>query len=104
MRRLYWTGLCGGRRLEGMGELNRILDRYAIILHSQRFSDVALGLSLEVTGNRLVAFREALAGMMRVEGDAAPVTDSEMDWVVMLNVTFVEGTGNLEVEVPMVPG
>ncbi len=90
--------------MDGFSDLNRILDRYAVILHAQRFSDVAWGFSLEVTGDRLAAFRMELEGMMLVDGETTALTNSEMDCMVMLNVTFVDSTGNLAVEVPMVPG
>ncbi len=90
-----------GDRLLAMAEINRLIDRHAIILNFQRFSDVALGLVLEVEEYKVPELLADLRKLMSVASDEAEFLNSPRDCVVMLNITFVQGKGNLEIEMPL---
>lgn len=104
MKRHYWTALSTGDRLKAIAEITRIIDRHATILNFQRFSDVSLSLVLELEADKVHALQTALKAILILEGEEVPVTTSTADCLVLLNVTFAQGKGDMEVEVPAVPG
>ncbi|MBP9050800.1 MAG: hypothetical protein KBF91_06245 [Alphaproteobacteria bacterium] len=104
MKRHYWTAICTEERLKAMADLTRIIDQYATILNFQRFSDVSLSLVLELEANKVSELQTALRQVMLLDGDEVSLTTSAADCLVLLNVTFARGTGDLKVEMPAVPG
>ena len=100
MKRHYWTALSTGDRLQAMAEINHVIDRHAIILNFQRFSDVALGMVLEVEECRVAELLTRLRELISVAGEEPEPSESQRDCLVMLNITFAKGSGNLEIEMP----
>ncbi len=101
MKRHYWTAICTEERLKAMADLTRIIDQYATILNFQRFSDVSLSLLLELEAKKVSELQAALRQVMLLDGDEVAATTSVADCLVFLNVTFAQGKGNLEVEMPL---
>jgi hypothetical protein len=75
MGKIYWTGICSRERNEAISAISTIINRHGCFTDFKLFSDVSLGMVIEVE-----------------------------ERIVLLNVTFTRGTGNLEREVPAVPG
>lgn len=104
MKRSYWTGMSTRPRTQAMAEITAIVDRFAIILNFQRFSDVSLSLLLEVEECKVTVFYETLQSVLMLEGLVEEMTDSTRDCMIFMNITFALGTGNLQIEVPDIPG
>jgi hypothetical protein len=104
MKRHYWTGLCREERVKALPEITRILDQYAIILNFQLFSDVSMSLVLELEGCNLSPLFLGLSNIMSVELGETVFTHSKADHILLMNITFTKGTGNMEIEVPAIPG
>ena len=101
MKRHYWTAICTEERLKAMADLTPIIDQYATILNFQRFSDVSLSLVLELEANKVSELQRALREVLLLEGDDVAPTNAAVDCLVLMNVTFARGKGNLEVEMPL---
>ena len=101
MKRHYWTAICTEERLKAMADLTRIIDQYATILNFQRFSDVSLSLVLELEANKVSELQIALRQVLLLEGEDVAPTNTTKDCLVLMNVTFARGKGNLEVEMPL---
>ena len=69
-------------RLQAMAEVTAIVDRYAIILNFQRFSDVSLSLLLEVEECKVTALYEKLQSILMLDGLVEEMTDSTRDCMV----------------------
>ena len=104
MKKSYWTGMSTRPRLQAMAEVTAIVDRYAIILNFQRFSDVSLSLLLEVEECKVTALYEKLHSILMLDGLVEEMTDSTRDCMVFMNITFALGTGDLQIDVPDIPG
>jgi hypothetical protein len=96
--RYYWKGICNKDRNLAISELTSIVDKYAIILNFQRFSDISLSLMLELEECHLSNLQNDLKSLMTIDSDDAVSTESRTTCVVFFNVTFTKATGNLEIE------
>lgn len=101
MKRHYWTAICTEERLKSMADLTRIIDQYATILNFQRFSDVSLSLVLELEANKVSELQRALRQILLLEGEDVAPTHATVDCLVLMNITFATGKGNLELEMPL---
>lgn len=104
MKRYYWCGISNDERKKAIREITSIVDRYATILNFQRFSDISLSLLLEVEKRRLNDLQTSLRNIMSLEGTDTIFTNSKKDCIVFLNITFTQGKGDLEIEIPEIPG
>jgi len=100
----YWIGICPAERIKSISEITGIADRYATILNFQKFSDISLSLMMETEECRLAGLLKDLKAILFIEGAEAIPSDSMKTCLVFLNISFTEGTGNLEVPVPEIPG
>jgi hypothetical protein len=103
MKKSYWTGIMDSEKIAAIREICSVIDKYAIILNFQRFSDVSIGLVIEVEECKQTDLFDSLSNIMRIEGHDQVFTDSKADCTVLLNVTFTRGTGDLLIEVPNIP-
>ena len=104
MKKHYWTGFTKEERIKAIRDITNIVDRYAIILHFQKFSDVSLSLVLEVEECKLNDLQLGLNAILSLEGVDANFSNSTADCRVMMNITFAKGSGDLAIEVPDIPG
>ena len=81
-----------------------VIDRYAIILHSQRYSDLAISFTLEVEEEEVQQFYEALATLLSLKPFVPSRPGKKPDCRVLLSITFTQGSGSLKSEIPSVPG
>lgn len=104
MKRYYWSAISRDERHKAIGEITDTVNRHAIVLNFQRFSDLALSLLLEVEAGKLPALFADLNSILSLNGGDPESTSSANTCLVFLNITFARGTGNLAIEVPEVPG
>jgi hypothetical protein len=100
-KRFYWDGFSNCDRHQAISDVTSIIGKYGAILNFQRFSDLAMGISIEVeenvVDNLLASLREKI-GVTTKEQTINPLSGKEC--LVMLNLTFIRGTGELEIENP----
>ena len=103
MKKSYWTGIINREKTEAISEICSAIDKYAIILNFQRFSDISIGLVIEIEESRLRDLFDSLNISMNIEGYDQGLPDSKATCNVMLNVTFTKGTGDLLIAIPDIP-
>lgn len=103
MSQLYWTGISREERIKAISDIQAIIDKYATILTFQRFSDISLSLILEPDKSDPEALKAELSTIIQLEESREDKSTGKND-IIYLNITFTEGTGNLAIEVPQVPG
>ncbi|MEI8048982.1 MAG: hypothetical protein WCI92_16485 [Bacteroidota bacterium] len=103
MKSYFWSGISRDDRLKAIDEIAGIADRYATIINFQRFSDLSLSLILAVEECKLIELQASLKKIMSLGGIDAEPSDSKTESIVLLNITFTKGTGDLKIEVPDMP-
>lgn len=100
MHRHYWTAISNEERIQAISDITRIVNRYAIVLNFQRFSDIAMSFLLEVEEWRLKEMRNDLKAILTLDTGVTQFIESKADCIVFLNITFAKGTGDLQIENP----
>lgn len=103
MKKYYWSGISNDERTKAISEINSIVNSYATILNFQRFSDISLNLILEIEEGKLNYLLMGLKRIMTIQVDTENTLGSQVECLVLLNITFTKGTGDLEIEVPNIP-
>ena len=104
MRKYYWTGISKDERIKSISEITTIIDRYGAILNFQRFSDISLSLVIETEECRLNDLYLSLEKVMFIEGYDHTISDSTAECIILFNITFTKGTGDMKIEIPSIPG
>jgi hypothetical protein len=104
MNKYYWSGISHANRLKAIGEITDIVDKSATILNFKQFSDISLSLILEMEENRVNDLKIRLKEILLIEGSEPESQSSTHNCMVLFNITFSKGTGDLKMEVPEVPG
>lgn len=102
MKKFYWSAISNDQRIKSISEISGIIDQYGIILNFQRFSDISLGLMIEMEERKVNQLYDQLKNVILIEGFDSWPTDSTMDCMVLINITFLKGTGDLKIEVPAI--
>lgn len=106
-KKLYWTALSQNDRLEDIESIKRtISDQGGSIVHFSMFSDMALGLAIEIDEADIVALYRAFEAFLKLVEEAPQGLDSEgeEEWLIRMHVSFGKGTGDMKLQIPMVPG
>ena len=83
-----------------------ITEREGCILNFQLFSDLALSLVIEIEEKYLTDLYETLSQVASISESPPDGLDlhSEASYWVLIHISFSRGKGELEIEVPEVPG
>lgn len=81
-------------------------NNHAYIMDSQIYSDLALVLNTEVTEANLMALHNQIDETMYISelNTEKFKNDPEHEWMVLMNISFKKGKGDLTNEIPNVPG
>ena len=105
MRSIFWTGYCGQKRMIAIKEIEKIVsDSDGFIIDFKQFSDVSLSLNIEIEELYIDELFLALRSYMTLDDAEELNSSSNRECTVWLNVTFTQGTGDLMIEIPTVPG
>lgn len=102
--RYYFAGYNYQPRVQGIADIERAISPWGAILDFKLFSDVVIAFEIEVEAAKVMGLYASLAAVMEMEPFTQSVPDSAQEVLVMLQVTFAQGTGNMRHEVPAVPG
>ena len=94
MKRFYWVGYC---------EQDRLINNYRALVNTNCFCDLAISFVIEVSADQIQALYVNLQEYIHLEEvDGFPASGSYACTVV--NLSFTNGSGNLKIETPSVPG
>jgi len=105
--KLNWQAYTNRNRTEVLEAVKEAVNRHnGYIIAFNRFSDLALSLSMEVEAQNIPGLFKAIQQLVRLSG---PLPDdgasfAHQEWLVLLHISFAKGKGDLEIEVPAVPG
>jgi len=68
------------------------------------FSDIAISFIIEMEENKVDSFYDHLKNSLTMNDFQKSNSILQNDCTVLLNVTFIKGTGDLRIETPVVPG
>ncbi len=104
MKRYYWEGYSGLNQYDFVNRALPLINGFGDILSINRFSDLALGLLIEIDTSRINELYRALSAHLPISGYEGVDTGSDAGAYLSLSITFIEGTGDAKIEVPAVPG
>lgn len=101
MKKFYWSALSDDNRHKAIQDTILVVNRYGVLNSFLRCSDLSLGLSIDTEERYVERLYLDLAGIMTLTGKVGQVDDrSSASCMVLLNLTFLQGTGELEIENP----
>lgn len=104
MQNVFWTAYSNRNRTAAISQLEETVHRYGYIVQFKPFSDLSLSVHIEVPESRMDALYVALELQMRLDPVEKTESASDRERNVFLNITFIQGSGNLKTDVPAVPG
>jgi len=104
MKNVFWTGFCDKDRIRAISEMEDIINAYGFIVDFKEFSDLSISMVVELDEMKINPLYLALKKYISLK-DFEPVEPTlSGEHVILLNVTFSKGTGNLRIVPPAVPG
>jgi hypothetical protein len=104
MKRIYWEAFCFKERHAAINEIKEIVNLYGFIIESKMFSDVAMSFVVEIEEFKVDELYKNLKLHMKLKEFNFLDSNSKSEAIVLLNVTFTQGTGDFRIEVPPIPG
>ena len=106
-KKLNWVLLSNEDRTKVIEAVkNAISSSDGCIINFNMFSDLALALSIEIEENRISVLHKALSNIVKISDFDYKETNlnSKDEWLILMNISFGGGTGELKIKVPVVPG
>lgn len=104
MQKHYWTGICAKGRQQAIEAIAQCVNQHGTILNSTLLSDIALNLVIEVDPGKIAALYSDLGSLVRIDGADFSTPESQTTSLLLMSITFTEGSGDLRLEIPDVPG
>jgi hypothetical protein len=103
-KNLYWKGFCNEDRNAAIYKIEDIVNSHGYITDSHMYSDIEICLKIEIEEKKIYNLYNELKSYITINEVNDIKSDSSRDRIVLINITFTQGTGNLKIEVPAVPG
>ncbi|NUN10414.1 MAG: hypothetical protein HUU54_14665 [Ignavibacteriaceae bacterium] len=104
MKRLYWRAIGKSGRIETINDISTAIYSCGYISEFKRFSDISLSIIIEITGKNIPTLTEKISKLSGLDhGNINSISEDEQ-YIILLHLSFPEAAGNLEIEVPAVPG
>ena len=107
MQKIIWELFSNTNRHEAIDAIKNIIsDNDGCIMNFTSFSDLALGLSIEIEENKIQVLHKELSvlgNLSNLESDLINL-ESKKEWLIFMNISFGQGKGDLKNEIPDVPG
>lgn len=97
---MHWTAYTGQTRFSTLQNIEEIINHHGMILDFKEFSDLSMGLQIEVNPGETDRMHEELTKIL----DFDEPIETNPGVLVYLNLNFSDGTGNMKNEIPAVPG
>ncbi len=101
---IFWEAFCNKERNLALHEVKNIILLYGFITSFQMFSDVSVGLKIEIKEKNIIKLYNSIKELINMMDYDIIHFDSENEKIIFLNITFSSATGELRIEIPSVPG
>jgi len=103
-KHLYWKGFCNKDRNIAINEIENIANNYGFITDFHMFSDMEICIKIEIEEQNINKLYADLSNYITLNDYENINSKSKKERSIFLNITFLKSTGNLKIEVPIVPG
>ncbi|ULQ57090.1 hypothetical protein KJS94_02620 [Flavihumibacter rivuli] len=104
MENIFWTAYSNKERHAAIEEINQLVKNHGYIVDFKFFSDISLNIRIELEESRIDHLYIELRSIMEMDPFNVLNSSSNRERTVFININFTKGTGNLQIEVPNVPG
>lgn len=107
IRKLNWEATTSHNRYKSIEDIKDIISTYdGCILNFNLFSDLAMSLNIEAEGNNINDMHRALSDRLEITflNKGIINLNSKKEWLILINLSFSKGNGNLKNNIPNVPG
>ncbi len=104
MQNIFWTGFSNDERHTAINKVNSLISKYGDIVDFHLFSDISLSMTIEIEEYKIDKLYDELTEIIGIQKTECLNSISKKERTIYLNLTFADGTGNLKIEVPSVPG
>ena len=104
MKTYFFSIICRSNRYVALAELERCIAAYGFVTDFKFFSDLSASLQIELQQKNLEPLKTSIAAIAHVESDELHMGKPEVECTLFCNITFAQGTGELTIDVPAVPG
>ena len=104
MNNIFWRGYCNNERIIAINDIQKIIGDYGYITDFKQFSDISISIKIELEEQNIDKLFCALKSYMSLDDFESLNSFSNRESLVFLNLTFIKETGDLEIEIPAVPG
>jgi hypothetical protein len=104
MNQIFWTGICNEDRIPGISRIEECIGKYGFITDFKFFSDISVSMLIEIDGKKIEVLYEKLLQIISISKNSELIPDYETEFLILFNITFTKGTGNLKAEISSVPG
>jgi hypothetical protein len=101
---IYWTGICGYDRTNGLNQIKDCIDSFGFIQDFHLYSDISIALNVSIEEHKIAPLYEALSNCVHLDFYGISPSEKTIERILMLNITFSKGTGDMKNEVIAVPG
>lgn len=107
MKKLNWQAVSNSDRNQVIEEVKNVISYSAgCIMNFNMYSDLAMSLSIEIEEDGIADLHQALSNVVSLsELDLAVINpNSRKEWMILMNLSFASGTGEVTYDIPEVPG
>lgn len=106
-KKLDWEAYTNQKRIQVIEEIKEgISMNDGCIVNFNMFSDLALSLSIEIDENKITGLYGSLNDVLNVSGfEPENINqESKKERLIFMNISFGQGSGDLKLDIPAVPG
>jgi hypothetical protein len=106
-KKLNWQGYTNDNRNLIIDRVKTVINKSeAYIVNFTSYSDLALSLSLEVEEKSIRPLYHSMTEILTLSDQNFDALDqnANKEWLVLMNISFGSGTGNMKSDIPNVPG
>ena len=105
MRRFFLKGIYPRDRLHGIEDIREAVRDSGFIVDHKMYSDISMSFTIETEERKFEELLNCLSSVISLEdSDKQLHRESSKEIQVLLNVTFIAGTGDVRNRVPAIPG
>ena len=107
LNKLNWQIFSNQNRNKSIEDLKRIINKHdGYIINFNIFSDIAISLMIEIEEYNILQLYEEIEEILTFS-ETKPKninTNSTKTWWILMNLSFIQGTGDIKIDIPNVPG
>ncbi len=104
MNIIFWIGYSNYERAQSIIDLERIINNHGYLTDFKLFSDLSISITIEIEEQKIDKLYTELKNKITLDKFDNLNSNSTNERTIFLNITFSNGTGDLKIEVPAVPG